>query len=235
MKKVSGACIQCSYEHCSTSFHVTCAHAAGVPVEPDDWPYAVSITCSKHKAANQEVSLGQTVITKNRNGLYYHCKVIGVTTQTFYEVNFEDGSYSDNVYPENIISRDCFKAGPPAEGELIRLQLADGIVYQAKFIASLFFLQIEFEDGAQLMVKRGEIYTLEEELPKRVKSRLSLSTVAPKTDTTSGEDSKAAKRPRVGGTKSPEESGSAPNYLPIMGTLLPPPPFQPGAPSNPMF
>lgn len=33
-------------------------------------------------------------------------------------------------------------------------------------------LQVEFEDGSQLMVKRGDIYTLEEELPKRVKSRL---------------------------------------------------------------
>jgi len=51
----------------------------------------------------KEVTLGQTVITKNRNGLYYKCKVIGMTTQTFYEVNFDDGSYSDNVYPESII------------------------------------------------------------------------------------------------------------------------------------
>lgn len=51
----------------------------------------------------REVTLGQTVITKNRNGLYYRCKVIGMTTQTFYEVNFDDGSYSDNVYPESII------------------------------------------------------------------------------------------------------------------------------------
>lgn len=58
MKKVSGACVQCSYEHCSTSFHVTCAHAAGVPMEPDDWPYVVSITCFKHKAANQNVGFG---------------------------------------------------------------------------------------------------------------------------------------------------------------------------------
>lgn len=114
-------------------------------MEPDDWPYVVSITCFKHKAANQnvrlgvwlllpfyfvvltqllwlqrancsifsamqvpfrrEVTLGQTVITKNRNGLYYRCKVIGMTTQTFYEVNFDDGSYSDNVYPESIIVR----------------------------------------------------------------------------------------------------------------------------------
>lgn len=138
MKKVSGACIQCSYEHCSTSFHVTCAHAAGVLMEPDDWPYIVSITCFKHKSGGhtvsaqpshpptlplparppspalirpspcpqvqflRAVSLGQVVITKNRNGLYYRCRVIGTTTQTFYEVNFDDGSYSDNLHPESI-------------------------------------------------------------------------------------------------------------------------------------
>lgn len=134
MKKVSGACIQCSCEHCSTSFHVTCAHAAGVLMEPDDWPYVVSITCFKHKSGGhtvsaqpaparptagrlrpdaavslprqvqflRAVSLGQMVITKNRNGLYYRCRVIGTSTQTFYEVNFDDGSYSDNLYPESI-------------------------------------------------------------------------------------------------------------------------------------
>ncbi|XP_032084869.1 lysine-specific demethylase 4B-like [Thamnophis elegans] len=228
MKKVSGACIQCSSEHCSTSFHVTCAHAAGVPIEPDDWPYVVSITCLKHKAAShvlpfsREVSLSQTVIAKNRNGLYYRCKVIGVTTQTFYEVNFEDGSYSDNIYPENIVSRDCLQMGPPAEGEVVQLHLTNGIAYQAKFIAAHVsqIFQVEFEDGSQLMVKRGEIYTLDEELPKRVKSRLSLSSGAPQEETISGDDSKAAKRPRVGTPKSCEDGGPGPNYFAIMETLL---------------
>lgn len=33
-------------------------------------------------------------------------------------------------------------------------------------------MQVEFEDGSQLTVKRGDIFTLEEELPKRVRSRL---------------------------------------------------------------
>ncbi|VTJ85203.1 Hypothetical predicted protein, partial [Marmota monax] len=49
VKKVSGACIQCSYGRCPASFHVTCAHAAGVLMEPDDWPYVVNITCFRHK------------------------------------------------------------------------------------------------------------------------------------------------------------------------------------------
>ncbi|KAJ7399953.1 Lysine-specific demethylase 4B [Pitangus sulphuratus] len=250
MKKVSGACIQCSYEHCSTSFHVTCAHAAGVPMEPDDWPYVVSITCFKHKAANQniadvslfplpqipfrrEVALGQTVITKNRNGLYYRCRVIGTTTQTFYEVNFDDGSYSDNVYPESIISRDCIQMGPPLEGELVQLQWTDGIIYKAKFIAAQIsqIYQVEFEDGSQLMVKRGDIYTLEEELPKRVKSRLSLSTGAPQEDVFSGDEVRPAKRPRLGNPRNPEEYGQNPDYLAFMESLLQTQ-YQPGTQSN---
>ncbi|XP_067168690.1 lysine-specific demethylase 4B isoform X2 [Apteryx mantelli] len=239
MKKVSGACIQCSYEHCSTSFHVTCAHAAGVPMEPDDWPYVVSITCFKHKAANysipfrREVTLGQTVITKNRNGLYYRCKVIGMTTQTFYEVNFDDGSYSDNVYPESITSRDCIQLGPPPEGELVQLQWTDGIIYKAKFIAAQIsqIYQVEFEDGSQLMVKRGDIYTLEEELPKRVKSRLSLSTGAPQEDVFSGDEVRPAKRPRLGNSRNPEDYGQNPDYLAFMESLLQTQ-YQPGTQSN---
>lgn len=32
--------------------------------------------------------------------------------------------------------------------------------------------QVEFEDGSQISVKREDIYTLDEDLPKRVKSRM---------------------------------------------------------------
>ncbi|XP_055473675.1 lysine-specific demethylase 4B isoform X3 [Psammomys obesus] len=230
MKKVSGACIQCSYEHCSTSFHVTCAHAAGVLMEPDDWPYVVSITCLKHRAGAaggqllRVVSLGQVVITKNRNGLYYRCRVIGTTAQTFYEVNFDDGSYSDNLYPESITSRDCVRLGPPPEGELVELRWTDGNLYRARFISSATSLiyQVEFEDGSQLTVKRGDIFTLDEELPKRVRSRLSLSTGTPQEPSFSGDDVKAAKRPRVATmlTTSTEDAGRSPEYLAFMESLL---------------
>ncbi|XP_031204607.1 lysine-specific demethylase 4B isoform X2 [Mastomys coucha] len=226
MKRVSGACIQCSYEHCSTSFHVTCAHAAGVLMEPDDWPYVVSITCLKHRASGaggqllRTVSLGQIVITKNRNGLYYRCQVIGTSAQTFYEVNFDDGSYSDNLYPESITSRDCLRLGPPPEGELVELRWADGNLYRARFIsmATSLIYQVEFEDGSQLTVKRGDIFTLEEELPKRVRSRLSLSTGTPQEPGFSGDDVKAAKRPRVASTT--EDTGRSPEYPAFMESLL---------------
>ncbi|XP_018427219.1 PREDICTED: lysine-specific demethylase 4B-like isoform X2 [Nanorana parkeri] len=201
IRKEVGACVQCSVDRCSTSFHVTCAHMAGISMKPDDWPYVVSITCFKHMAANQtnmisrEVCVGQTVISRNRNGLYYRCQVIGLATHIFYEVNFDDGSYSDNVYPENIMERDCIQDGAPAEGELVELRWIDGNIYKAKFISSNvnFIYQVEFDDASQLMVKRNEIFTLEEPLPKRVKCRLSLSTGAP----LEGTEDVQIKRPRM--------------------------------------
>lgn len=47
--------------------------------------------------------MGQTVITKHRNTRYYSCRVIAVTSQTFYEVMFDDGSFSRDTFPEDIV------------------------------------------------------------------------------------------------------------------------------------
>lgn len=50
----------------------------------------------------KELSVGQKVICKHKNGRYYHSEVLELTTATFYEVVFDDGSYSDNLFPEDI-------------------------------------------------------------------------------------------------------------------------------------
>ncbi|MBV95224.1 Lysine-specific demethylase 4B, partial [Eschrichtius robustus] len=79
---------------------------------------------------------------------------------------------------------------------------------------------VEFEDGSQLTVKRGDIFTLDEELPKRVRSRLSVSTGAPQENVFSGEEVKAAKRPRVGTPRAAEDSGRNLDYPAFMESLL---------------
>ncbi|XP_055486030.1 lysine-specific demethylase 4C isoform X1 [Psammomys obesus] len=198
VKKVSGACIQCSYGRCPASFHVTCAHAAGVLMEPDDWPYVVNITCFRHtvnsnvksKTCEKVISVGQTVITKHRNTRYYSCRVIDVTSQTFYEVMFDDGSFSRDTFPEDIVSRNCVKLGPPAEGEVIQVKWPDGKLYGAKYLGSniAYMYQVEFEDGSQIAMKREDIYTLDEELPKRVKARFSTASDMRFEDTFYGTD-----------------------------------------------
>ncbi|MBN3313226.1 KDM4A demethylase, partial [Atractosteus spatula] len=192
MKKTAGCCVQCSHGRCPTSFHATCAQAAGVLMQPDDWPFVVFITCYRHKgeegavsslfpqrnkAVLRELCVGQKVICKHKNGRYYQCEVVRLTKETFYEVNFDDGSFSDNLFPEDIVSRDCLQLGPPAEGEVVQVRWTDGLVYGARFVAAhvIQMYQVEFEDGSQLTAKRDDVYTLDEELPKRVRSRLSVA------------------------------------------------------------
>uniref|UniRef100_A0A8C2TDC2 [histone H3]-trimethyl-L-lysine(9) demethylase n=1 Tax=Coturnix japonica TaxID=93934 RepID=A0A8C2TDC2_COTJA len=111
-KRIAGCCVQCSHGRCPTSFHVSCAQAAGVMMQPDDWPFVVFITCFRHKtpsqaerakAALQDLSPGQIVISKHKNGRFYQCEVVSLAKETFYEVNFDDGSFSDNLYPEDIV------------------------------------------------------------------------------------------------------------------------------------
>ncbi|XP_015704460.1 lysine-specific demethylase 4C-like [Coturnix japonica] len=198
VKKTSGACIQCSYGHCPASFHVSCAHAAGVMMQPDDWPFVVFITCFRHKinqnvrtkACEKTITVGQTVIAKHRNTRYYSCRVIEVTSQLFYEVMFDDGSFSRDTFPEDIVSRDCLKLGPPAEGEVVQVKWPDGKLYGAKYLGTntAHMYQVEFEDGSQIVMKREEIYTLDEELPKRVKARFSTASDMRFEDTFYGAD-----------------------------------------------
>ncbi|XP_017316656.1 lysine-specific demethylase 4C [Ictalurus punctatus] len=184
MKKLAGACIQCSCGRCPTSFHVTCAHAAGVTMEPDDWPYVVFIICHRHqsrsssaksKVSQTELALGQTVIAKHKNLRYYSSRVASVTAQTFYEVMFDDGSFSNDTFPEDIVSRDCGQLGPPEVSEVVQVKWPDGLFYGAKYLGSntTYMYQVEFEDGSQVLAKREDIYTLDEDLPKKVKGRLS--------------------------------------------------------------
>ncbi|XP_053147903.1 lysine-specific demethylase 4C isoform X3 [Hemicordylus capensis] len=230
IKKISGACIQCSYGRCPASFHVTCAHAAGVLMEPDDWPYVVYVTCFRHKvnqnvrtkAFEKAISVGQTVIAKHRNTRYYSCRVIEVTSQLFYEVMFDDGSFSRDTFPEDIVSRDCLKLGPPAEGEVVQVKWPDGKLYGAKYLGTnvAYMYQVEFEDGSQIATKREEIYTLDEELPKRVRARFSTASDMRFEDTFYGADiiQGEKKRQRVLSSRFKNEYVDDPGYRSFLKT-----------------
>lgn len=64
MKKASGCCVQCSHGRCPTAYHPTCAQAAGVLMQPDEWPFVVHVTCCRHKGPAQ-------IEVKNKQTLFY--------------------------------------------------------------------------------------------------------------------------------------------------------------------
>ncbi|KAK3580963.1 hypothetical protein CHS0354_006990 [Potamilus streckersoni] len=182
-----GTCVQCSNGRCTLAFHVTCAHAAGVLFETSDWPYPVYFTCPKHISMNKEknkprnlreLKKGDKVYAKHRNTRYYLVDVIDKSAQTLYEIDFDDGSFSNDTLPEDIQSHNCLVDGPPEIGEAIRVRWTDGGTYGAIFrgINSQALYKVALADGSEKIFTREELWTKDEELPKHVKSRLSVAT-----------------------------------------------------------
>lgn len=186
--KVS-ACVQCSVGRCCTSFHVTCARAAGVLFESSEGQTPVFICCSKHTSSQRmsvtkqrqivkKIRLGNMVTCKHKNGRYYRCKVVDQHTQFFYEINFDDGSWSTNMFPEDIANFDCEEDGPPPVGSKVKVRWPDRQLYSGTFKGTneVDMHVVEFEDMSQASYKREEIWADGEPLPKKVQARLSMAT-----------------------------------------------------------
>ncbi|RXM35747.1 hypothetical protein EOD39_3912 [Acipenser ruthenus] len=75
-----------------------------------------------------------------------------------------------------IQTRDCLQLGTPAVGQAVQVKWPDGLFYGAKYLGSntSYMYQVESEDGSQLLAKREDVYTLDEELPKEDKGPLKL-------------------------------------------------------------
>ncbi|MGH0166020.1 UNVERIFIED_CONTAM: hypothetical protein FKN15_050660 [Acipenser sinensis] len=170
----------------------------------------------KSQLCTKDIAVGQTVITKHKNLRYYSCRVTEITSQTFYELTFDDGSFSNDTYPEDIVTRDCLQLGPPAVGEAVQVKWPDGLFYGAKYLGSntSYMYQVEFEDGSQLLAKREDVYTLDEELPKKVKGRLSTASSMRFEDTFYGQDliQGERKRQRVPNSRFKNDYVADPGY-----------------------
>lgn len=177
-----GLCIKCTSGKCNLSFHVTCAHAAGVEFEVQDWPNNVRVTCNRHKRVickeklkrTSNLTAGEKVIAKHRDGNYHEAVLMRIQPRTYVSVDFEDGTFSENLFPEDIVERD----GPDSEelkiGEFVKVKWTDDKIYGATFkgkTTNVTYL-IQFRDKSQKQLKRNCFYTRKEKLPNKVRSRL---------------------------------------------------------------
>ena len=49
-----------------------------------------------------KLEVGMKIIAKHKNTRYYLAEVTDCQQQTFYEVDFDDGSFSKDLFPEDI-------------------------------------------------------------------------------------------------------------------------------------
>ncbi|CAK8685556.1 unnamed protein product [Clavelina lepadiformis] len=186
-KESKGVCVQCCTGKCITSFHTTCAHAAGISIEPGNWPFPVYVHCQKHtwmqtnnsvSSRRPYVSKTDVVVAKHKDGNYYRATVEEVLEQEFFKVNFRDNSWSDNLYAEDIINHAWESGNLPVIGSTVQVKWTDGNVYEAEYRghSTHQLLKVVFHDGESVTVERKAAYSEEEKLPARIRKKFVINT-----------------------------------------------------------
>lgn len=204
--KENGACVQCCAGKCAVSFHVTCFVLAGFGLEPSDWPQPTETYCERHqrskfKGKQRDFSVihsGESVVAKHKNGRYYRGVVQDTSSEEYYVVSFDDGTYCDNLPPSDIVSHDITMDDIPI-GNLVQVKWGDDQdLFTARVTGRRISVtyQIEFEDDSWLNVRREDVYKASEELPLKVQQRLSSATERANLSYWDDIPDHSAKRPR---------------------------------------
>ncbi|XP_029674201.1 uncharacterized protein LOC115242226 isoform X1 [Formica exsecta] len=173
-----GACLKCN--QCTNVFHPSCGLAAGATfIIPVYNSQELQVTCNGHDEGKEkipQIRQGEVVWAKHRNTRYYQAKVESIQDILFYMVTFNDNSFSDDLFPSDIINYD--PGNTPPLGAAVTVNWTDGQTYDGIFEGTnhRIMFTVIFEDGSQLVLRRNEIHSLQEDMPKRVRSRLSVAT-----------------------------------------------------------
>lgn len=206
-----GACVQCKCGKCASPFHVTCAFHHGIPLYFGDWPVLIETLCPKHikrktqqneKRVLPEVATNDVVLAKHKNGRYYKGRVLEVTQTLFYKVVFEDKSFCFDLPPDDIQGIDA-RTNVVRNGELVQILWPDSITYRAEVTGHWYeaICQVRFEDSSILNVKRSDLYLQDEEIPKKIKTKLSYASETANKLYLPDSLRNRPKRPRVGTRK----------------------------------
>jgi len=183
-----GACVQCKCGKCAESFHITCSFHNGIPMFLGDWPIMIETYCQKHakhknskpeeKRELPEVEKGNSVFAKHKNGRYYKSTVLDKMTFLYYKVIFADKSFCFDLPPQDIQGIDA-KSNIIETGQFVDVLWTDEETYKAEVTGHWFetMLQVRFEDGSILNLKRRDAFLPNEEIPKRILSKVSYASV----------------------------------------------------------
>lgn len=106
-----GLTVKCQMPDCTNRFHVSCGLVYGKCLfDHGDWPDMIWILCHEHAEKNKieacelknkkclPFKIGTLVQIDNQN-----FKIVHLEEQLFYEVDFSDGTFSNDMLPEDIV------------------------------------------------------------------------------------------------------------------------------------
>lgn len=120
---------------------------------------------------------GDTVWAKPSNiDRYKKAKVLEITELPYVSVYFpHDESFSKDVLFSDLIWP--WRTRPPKSGQKVQVRWTDGQIHTADFLCrtTRHTLQIEFENGERMSVRREDVFSLADSIPKRIEGLKSIS------------------------------------------------------------
>jgi len=178
----NGMSVQCCSTDCSNieAFHITCATENNHYIEEGNWPDSIYTFCSKcsedlpYGQLNNEgvaptVKVGDEVTALNENdGRYYPAHINDIKNVEFHKVAFEDSTFSNNLFQEDIINHDWSK--PPAICSKVQVKWSDNVVYSANYKGSnpSKVYMVVYSDGGVGEIQRHELFSIKEKIPRRI-------------------------------------------------------------------
>ncbi|XP_046636437.1 lysine-specific demethylase 4C-like isoform X4 [Daphnia pulicaria] len=184
-----GSCLPC-VKQCGRAFHPLCGLVNGVRFtisQNGDYFSANccntshtprSTTSAFRKKAPVHVSVGQQVYAKHPESGEYHLADVTDNTQTvtYYSVDFNDGTNSQDTYPEDIKNYNCKEDGPPIAGAAVEVLWTDGKSYGGHYrgFTKRKLYSLSFRDGTNTVItaERPDFYHPDEDLPKDLRIQL---------------------------------------------------------------
>lgn len=148
----NGLTIKCKHDNCSNRFHVSCAFMhKSVTFLNDLEANTTNVYCHEHapsksnRQKTKQHSVAHSSSSFFASGLEFQmkqgnkmvqAKIVSSEEQMFYEVDFGDGTYSNDMLPEDILDHSFKKDGVPKEGSLVRVKWDESTVYTCVFLGS---------------------------------------------------------------------------------------------------